>query len=63
MSAHRDFLQFKTVFYYCFTKTHTGKYDQAMHYDRSSGFFDDANKLTPTGNRMAVFLFDDCKAA
>ena len=63
MSAHRDFLQFETVLSYCFAKTRTDNYDQAMHYGRLSGFFTDANKLTPTRSRMAVFLFDDCKAA
>ena len=44
-------------------KTRGKDYDQAIHYGRLSGFFDDANKLTPSGSRMAVFLFDDCKAA
>ena len=63
MSAHRDFLQFETVLYNCFTKTHSVNYDQAMYYGRLSSFFYEANKLTPTGSRMAVFLFDDCKAA
>ena len=63
MSAHRDFLQFEAVLSYCFAKMRTDNYDQAMHYGRLSGFFTDANKLTPTGSRMAVFLFDDCKAA
>ena len=63
MSAHHDSIQFETVLSYCFTKTRSKDYDQAMHYGRLSGFFDDANKLTPTGSRMAVFLFDDCKAA
>ena len=63
MSAHRDFLHFETVLSYCFTKTLSNNYDQAMHYGRLSGFFTDTNKLAPTGSRMAVFLFDDCKAA
>ena len=63
MSAHRDFLQFETVLSYCFAKTRTDNYDQAMHYGRLSGFFTDANKLTPTGSRMAEFLFDGCKTA
>ena len=45
MFAHRDFLQFETALSYCFTKTRGDNYDQAMHYGRLSGFFDDANKL------------------
>ena len=63
MSAHRDLLQFETALSYCYRKTCSQNYDQAMHYGRLSGFFTDANKLTPNGSRMAVFLFDDCKAA
>ena len=60
MCAHRDFLQFETVLSYCLTKMRSENYDQAMHYGRLSGFFINANKLTPTESRMAEFLFDDC---
>ena len=63
MSEQCDFVQFETVFSYCYSKTHSQNYDRAMHCGRLSGLFADTNNLTFTGSRMAKFLSVDTKAA
>ncbi len=56
MNGHSDKHSGEAVIRYCLTQTKNTDRAQAMVYGRLSGYFDEDNKLTLSGQYLAKFL-------
>ena len=56
MNAYSNIKSTEVVLQHCFKKTKNTDREQAMHYGRLSGYFDETNGLTRSGEYLAQFL-------
>jgi hypothetical protein len=56
MNAYSSIKSTEVVLQHCFKKTKNTDREQAMHYGRLSGYFDETNGLTRSGEYLAQFL-------
>ena len=56
MNAYSNIKSTEVVLQHCFRKTKNTDREQVMHYGRLSGYFDETNGLTRSGEYLAQFL-------